>query len=91
MQFKFKVGQLYQTLDGEVIQVKGRTTSVGYECLICSDNIARYDRSTHSSDAGRVTGTPHDYSHKKNFRHDVSFCLFLARIVKAIMQKCCLC
>jgi len=70
MTFKFEIGQEYQTQAGETIKVLGRTDSgVGFECLICSDNKHRYDRSTHDADAdaGRVTGTNHDYSCPDNF------------------------
>jgi len=67
MTFKFEVGQEYQTQAGETVKVLGRTDNPGYECLICSDNKHRYDRSTHSDDAGRVTGTDHDYSCPDNF------------------------
>ncbi|WP_415912260.1 hypothetical protein [Neptuniibacter sp. QD37_11] len=60
--FMFEVGQSYATQKGKVIKVLDRTTSRGYECLVCSDKKHRYDRSTHSEDAGRVTATNHDFS-----------------------------
>jgi len=69
--FKFEIGKEYETLDGTLVTVIGRTDTVGYECLVCSDDIHRYDRSTHSKDAGRVTGTAHDYSCKDNFKRDL--------------------
>jgi ribosomal protein L3 len=65
--FTFEIGRSYLTQEGEWVTVLGRTETRGYECLICSDNIHRYDRSTHSSDAGRCTGSPHDYSDPRNF------------------------
>lgn len=67
MNFKFEVGKTYKTQEGEMVKVLDRTKTKGYECLICSDGIARYDRSTSSSDAGRVTGTSFDYSCPQNF------------------------
>ena len=60
--FMFEVGKEYKTQCGKTVTVFGRTKLLGYECLVCSDGKYRYDRSTHSSDAGRVTGTDHDYS-----------------------------
>lgn len=68
MSFLFKIGQSYQTQAGEYVTVLGRTRSKGYECLRCSDDRYRYDRSTHSSDAGRVTGTNHNYTYAHNFK-----------------------
>lgn len=66
--FKFTIGHTYFTQEGWPIKVLGRTRSVGYECLRCSDGKYRYDRSTYSGDAGRITGSPHDYSDPNNFR-----------------------
>ena len=65
--FMFEVGKNYKTQNGESVKVIGRTSLEGYECLECSDGAYRYDRSTHSVDAGRVTGTDHDYSCPDNF------------------------
>ena len=70
--FRFEVGKQYETQCGNMVTVLGRTDLVGYECLICSDGKHRYDRSTHSSDAGRVTGTDHDYSCPDNFKRSVT-------------------
>ena len=70
--FKFQVGKVYQTKCGQYVKVLGRTDMRGYECLVCSDERHRYDRSTSSSDAGRVTGTNHDYSNPHNFKRDAS-------------------
>jgi hypothetical protein len=67
MTFKFEVGKVYETIAGKKVMVLGRTDLKGYECLICSDNMHRYDRSEHNDDAGRVTGTDHDYSCQDNF------------------------
>lgn len=66
--FKFTIGHTYETQTGELVKVLGRTRSVGYECLRCSDGKYRYDRSTYSGDAGRCTGTNHDYSDPDNFK-----------------------
>jgi len=66
--FKYVVGDTHLTQEGEFIKILGRVDNIkGYETLVCSDGIARYDRSTHSADAGRVTGTDHDYSYPANF------------------------
>lgn len=71
MAFAFERGKEYQTQAGEFVTVLGRTLDAGYECLICSDGKHRYDRSTTSADAGRVTGTNHDYSCPDNFKREV--------------------
>lgn len=68
MTFKYVIGETYETQDGKFVTVLGRTEIRGYECLICSDNKHRYDRSTNDEDAGRVTGTAHDYSCPDNFK-----------------------
>ena len=67
MPFMFEIGKEYMTQDGQKVTVLGRTDIKGYECLECSDDRYRYDRSNHSSDAGRCTGTAHDYSDGRNF------------------------
>lgn len=72
MPFMFEVGNTYKTQAGQSVTVLGRTgldntSRVGYECLECSDGVYRYNRSTNSPDAGRATGTAHDYSDPKNF------------------------
>lgn len=70
--YKAVVGQSYQTQSGDMITVLGRSDeSWGYETLICSDGRHRYDRSYHHEDAGRVTGTDHDYSCPDNIKWDV--------------------
>lgn len=68
LKFMFDIGRQYETQAGELVTVLSRTTLRGYECLVCSDGKHRYDRSDTHSDAGRVTGTPHDYSHPDNFK-----------------------
>lgn len=69
MPFMFEVGKEYETQAGDIVKVLGRHDQyAGYESLTCSDNRHRYDRSTHSSDAGRCTGTDHDYSCQHNFK-----------------------
>lgn len=68
--FKYIVGCEYRTQDGQYVKMLGRASlqHPGYESLICSDGKHRYDRSTsEDSDAGRVTGTAHDYSYGGNF------------------------
>lgn len=61
--YKYQVGSYYKLQNGDTIKVLGRVDDCkGYETLFCSDHRYRYDRSTHSEDAGRCTGTPHDYS-----------------------------
>lgn len=72
MNFKFEVGQTYETQAGKFVKVLDRANLhlKGYECLVCSDEKHRYDRSTTNSDAGRVTGTEHDYSCPDNFKRN---------------------
>ena len=72
MSFNYKIGQSYLTQAGRLVTVIGRTRTPGYETLNCSDGRYRYDRSTHSTDAGRVTGTNHDYSDPHNFERKIS-------------------
>lgn len=67
MPFMFQVGETYNTQAGAEVLVLYRTEHRGYECLECSDKRYRYDRSDSSSDAGRCTGTNHDYSYPHNF------------------------
>lgn len=67
--FKYEVGKEYECQNGAMVKVLGRHDKYkGYESLICSDGKHRYDRSDHSVDAGRVTGSAHDYSHPCNFK-----------------------
>ena len=67
MKYEYNVGSTYETQAGDMVRVIGRvTTYKGYECLQCSDDKHRYDRSTHSEDAGRCTGTDNDNPH--NFK-----------------------
>ena len=68
--FMFEIGKSYELQNGEWITVIGRTDLEGYECLECSDGCYRYDRSTHAIDAGRCTGTAHDYSDPHNIKRD---------------------
>jgi len=69
--FRFEIGKSYETQAGDTVMVLGRTDTKGYECLICSDDKHRYDRSTgNGSDSGRVTGTAHDYSCPDNFKKE---------------------
>lgn len=66
--FMFEVGAEYETQEGAKVRVLGRTSLRGYECLVCDDGIYRYDREGNPTDAGRATGTAHDYSCPKNFK-----------------------
>lgn len=85
--FMFKVGKTYKTLSGKEVTVLDRTNIKGYECLICSDGKYRYDRSTHNLDAGRITGSDHDYTHPDNFdRQDKEIELF-DKIIEDIDYK----
>lgn len=69
MSFMFEIGKEYETQGGETVKVLDRTVRYpGYETLVCSDGRHRYDRSTHSSDAGRCTGTDFNYSCPHNFK-----------------------
>ena len=74
VEFTYEVGKSYKTQAGESVTVLSRTETKGYECLECSDGRYRYDRSTRNSDAGRCTGTDHDYSYPHNFARNLSGC-----------------
>ena len=64
----FRLQHNYRTQTGQVVRVLSRVGSRGYEHLKCSDGRYRYDRSTHSIDAGRCTGTKHDYPYPHNLK-----------------------
>lgn len=67
--FMFQLGDVCETQDGRRVQIIGRAQPApGYECVQCSDGMYRYDRKGRPEDAGRVTGTAHDYSHPGNFK-----------------------
>lgn len=69
--YSFDICGTYECQNGLMVRVIGREGlhMKGYETLICDDGRARYDRSTDGDcDAGRVTGTNHDYSHEFNFK-----------------------
>ena len=66
--FMFQMRGEYETQAGKIVRVIGRTTIAGHECLQCSDGMYRYDRMGQPADAGRVTGTDHDYSYPHNFK-----------------------
>lgn len=73
MPYMFEVGKSYETQDGQMVKVLGRSDQYpGYETLICSDDKHRYDRSDGNLDAGRCTGSMHDYSCKHNFKRKVN-------------------
>lgn len=69
-EFKYKVGEFYECQNGMIAKVLRRTELEGYECLVCDDGLHRYDRSGHNEDAGRVTGSSHDYSDPFNFKRN---------------------
>ena len=74
--FKYKVGDTHLTQEGGVVKILGRNDELtGYETLVCSDGLCRYDRSTSNTDAGRVTGSPHDYSYPANFVREELSCV----------------
>lgn len=60
MSFLYEVGQTYPTLGDKPVRIVKRHADLkGYETVVGDDGKCRYDRSTHSADAGRVTGTSH--------------------------------
>lgn len=65
--FMFAIGGVYKTQDGRSVRVLSRQGPRGYEHLVCDDGMHRYDRKREPHDAGRVTGTAHDYSDPGNF------------------------
>jgi hypothetical protein len=68
-QYRFQVGNTYTTLEGKEVKVVARVDELkGYECVLGDDGAHRYDRSTSDSDAGRCTGTDHNFTHPQNFR-----------------------
>jgi len=69
--FSFLVGKTYVTQGGEIIQIVARSMETkGYETVIDQNGVHRYDRSDSKSDAGRVTGTAHDYSDLRNIKRE---------------------
>ena len=70
--FKVRVGGYYMLQDGTAVQIMGRYYGLrGYETVVGCDGRHRYDRSTHSSDVGRCTGTNHDYSYPFNLAQPI--------------------
>jgi hypothetical protein len=68
MSYQFEVGKTYLTQRGEAVRVVLRHAELrGHETVLGDDGAHRYDRSDSSSDAGRCTGTDHDYSCPDNF------------------------
>ena len=69
--FRFTVGETYELQNGDRVKIVARHVKYrGYETVVDENGYHRYDRSTSDSDAGRVTGTPHDYSHPENIRRE---------------------
>lgn len=65
--FHFEVGESYLTLDGRIVTiVEYRAEHAGYECVLGSDGVWRYDRSSGGSlenypeGLGRPTGASWD-------------------------------
>lgn len=75
----FEIGKKYKTQLGHKIRVLNRCGPIGYEYLECSDGRCRYDRSTDNTDAGRVTGTSHDFSCPYNFKQELPANYFVVR------------
>ena len=70
--FKVRVGGYYMLQDGTAVQIMGRYYGLrGYETVVGCDGRHRYDRSTHSSDVGRCTGTDHGYSYPLNLAQPI--------------------
>jgi hypothetical protein len=55
----YKAGNWYETKSGKLVRALSSD-----DCMECSDGIYRYNR---KGDRGRVTGSPHDFSHPENF------------------------
>lgn len=69
--FLFTVGETYELQNGDRVKIVERHAKYrGYETVVDENGCHRYDRSTSNSDAGRVTGTPHDYSHPENIKRE---------------------
>ena len=70
--FKVRVGGYYMLQDGTAVKIEGRYYGLrGYETVVGCDGRHRYDRSTHSSDVGRCTGTDHGYSYPFNLAQPI--------------------
>lgn len=71
---RFKVGRRYRRMDGVMVTVlEAKNKLRGYETVRCSDDKTpdrsgghRYNRTTHTADTGRCTGTKHDFSDPRN-------------------------
>lgn len=69
--FRFTVGETYELQNGYRVKIVARyTRHRGFETVVDEAGIHRYDRSTSSIDAGRVTATAHDYSHPENIKRE---------------------
>jgi hypothetical protein len=67
--FRFTLGESYELQNGQFVKIVARhLQTAGYETIEDEAGVHRYDRSTHDSDAGRVTGTAHDYSCPENIK-----------------------
>ena len=70
--FKVRVGGYYMLQDDTAVKIEGRYYGLrGYETVVGCDGRHRYDRSTHSSDVGRCTGTDHGYSYPFNLAQPI--------------------
>lgn len=69
----FEVGETYETQAGEKVKVLGLQGPKGFETMVCSDGVLRYNRSTGTGgDHGRVTGTE-AYFDSRNFKRKDKF------------------
>lgn len=65
-----ELGGTYETQSGEVVKmINIANLGTRLETLIDEDGINRYSR--RYEDAGRVTGTPHDYSCSENLKRPI--------------------
>lgn len=68
--FSYEIGKEYPLQNGSIVKILGRTETIGYECLICSDGKYRYDRSTNPVCDGRCTGTCTEFTNEFNLMND---------------------
>jgi hypothetical protein len=68
--FRYKVGQAYLTIEGRSVTIIQHSQSLGYQCVLGSDDIWRYDTGLGEPDSlntGRVTGTKCFPPDRRNF------------------------
>ncbi|ADI96364.1 hypothetical protein Ac42p126 [Acinetobacter phage Ac42] len=71
--FTYKIGQIIELQSGKLARIEGRSMgNVGYETIFTIDeeypnrHLHKYDRSSSKSDAGRATGSCHQYTNPNN-------------------------